>query len=41
VRDGNKSSYRTDLAWVDGDGPVDLHREEQLRFNRFIMNGGM
>ena len=35
-----RRGYRTDMAWVDGDRPVDLHREEQLAFNRFVVTGG-
>ena len=40
VRDGGKSRYITDLSWVDGDAPLDLHRQQQLQFNRYIMAGG-
>ena len=40
VRDGNKSRYITDLSWV-GDEPLDLHRQEQLALNRYIMAGGL
>jgi phage terminase large subunit-like protein len=40
VRDGGKSRYDTSLAWVCDDNELDLHRSEQLAFNRFIMSGG-
>ena len=36
----SQSRYDTSLAWV-GDEPLDLQRQEQLRFNRYVMSGGM
>jgi hypothetical protein len=33
-------SYDTTFAWVCGDDEADLHRQEQLRLNAYIMNGG-
>jgi hypothetical protein len=35
-----QSRYDTSLAQV-GDEPLDLQREEQLRFNRYLMSGGV
>jgi phage terminase large subunit-like protein len=40
VRDGGKSKYDTSMLWVGGDETVDLHRQEQLAFNRYILAGG-
>ena len=40
VRDGNKSSYIIDQSWVCDDEPLDLHRQEQLAFNRYVASGG-
>ena len=34
-----KSSYDM-LSWF-GDDELDLHRQEQLRFNRYVVTGGM
>ena len=38
----NKGRYRSDLLWVDGGVSTsqDLRRQEQLRYNAWIMNGG-
>ena len=30
-----QSRYDTSLAWVGDDEPLDLQRQEQLRFNRY------
>ena len=40
VCDGGKSKYDTSMLWVGGDETVDLHRQEQLAFNRYILAGG-
>ena len=34
-----KASTYNMLAWM-GDEPLDLQREQQLAFNRFVMSGG-
>ena len=34
-----QSSYDM-LSWF-GDDELDLHRQEQLRFNRYVVTGGM
>ena len=36
----SQSRYDTSLAWVGGD-ELDLERQEQLRFNRYVLTGGM
>src|SRR4051794_37680787 len=41
VRDGGKSRYDSSMLWVCDDEPLDLHRQEQLAFNRYVMSGGM
>ena len=37
----SKSRYDFSLAWVCDDEALDLQRQEQLAFNRFILSGGM
>ena len=38
----NASRYLTDLSWVDGDAIRSIFNEsEQLRFNGYVMRGGM
>ena len=36
----SQSSYDTSLSWVGGDD-LDLQHQEQLRFNRYLLTGGM
>ena len=37
----SKSRYDSSYAWVCDDDELDLHRREQLAFNRFVMTGGV
>ena len=37
----SKSRYNSSYAWVCDDDELDLHRREQLAFNRFVMTGGV
>jgi hypothetical protein len=36
-----RRGYDRSMNWVCGDDELDLHRWEQLAFNRFVMTGGM
>jgi hypothetical protein len=36
----SQSSYDTSLSWIGGDD-LNLQQQEQLRFNRYLLTGGM